>query len=242
MELTLDERLQSTDVTFDDVLELLHEVDIWNNENGIELGRWVNFFKREDLLSYKDVIAWWPLDAPGNYARPTLRQLCHQYQNPLFGATFADRLTARIVKATEWLISEGRDPAYPNETPAERKARLNGSKRVKGGIQQAEKVQLKEVKAQATALAVVTATQLRLERREARAQEAAVIAQGVQQRRQERKRLAAIKSAQQKEIGRLYNVFLDTCRQRREAAIEWDNKVADAQLAFDAYKRTCDDT
>ncbi len=83
------------------------------------------FWTPETLGSYRAAAAWWPNDAPRIVALPLLSDLVFQ----VAGNTNRQELTAfqLLVSASqrcqEWLVSEGRDPANPNETKAEAQRR-----------------------------------------------------------------------------------------------------------------------
>lgn len=83
------------------------------------------FFKAGDLDVYRTAKAWWPTDAPVQWACPSVYQLCLNYHEPTMGSTFLDRLRNYADPVSAWLVEQGRDLAAPNETPEQRKARLN---------------------------------------------------------------------------------------------------------------------
>lgn len=83
------------------------------------------FFKAGDLDVYQRAKAWWPTDAPVQWACPSVYQLCLNYHEPTMGSTFLDRLRNYADPVSVWLVEQGRDLAAPNETPEQRKARLN---------------------------------------------------------------------------------------------------------------------
>lgn len=122
------ERLLSPHVTPDDVLELL-----WGQAEHIERDHTYNgsappeafFAGQADLDNYWRAVAWWPADVPAQWRCPSILMLCHDYWDghPAIGATFAERLLKRAAPAVEWLKEQGRDPANPNESEEQRKAR-----------------------------------------------------------------------------------------------------------------------
>lgn len=95
------------------------------------------FFKPGNLEVYRNAKAWWPTDAPVQWACPSVYQLCLNYHEPTMGSTFLDRLRNYADPVSAWLVEQGRDLAAPNETPEQRKARLNAEAqqrhRVKSG-------------------------------------------------------------------------------------------------------------
>lgn len=130
-ELTLDERLQSAEVVPEDVYELLWEQVAELERDEVPAPDIHLFFDADDLATYKQAQAWWPLDAPGDYEFPTLRALCHQYHDARWGITFRDRLVARGHRVTAWLQAQGRDVANPNEGANPKRARKAREAKVK---------------------------------------------------------------------------------------------------------------
>ncbi len=124
------ERLRSDAVTEADVYEFLWGQHDWLRDNGHDSPPVSMFFAGEgNLLDYRSAKAWWPKHAelPAQFAFPTIYLLCWSYQeqDPRIGATFLDRLTLKASGVVSWMTSAGVDPAAPNESPEERKARLN---------------------------------------------------------------------------------------------------------------------
>lgn len=75
-----------------------------------------------DLQDYSNVVSWWPNDAPASHAMPTLHRLLQHYRSD---ATFGHALDWYVERAKAWMLANKRDPSNPNETKAEREARLN---------------------------------------------------------------------------------------------------------------------
>lgn len=95
------------------------------------------FFKAGDLDVYRKALAWWPSDVPVQWACPSVYQLCLNYHDSTMGVTFLERLRNYADPVSAWLVEQGRDLANPNETPEQRKVRLNAEAqrrhRAKGG-------------------------------------------------------------------------------------------------------------
>lgn len=124
----LRERLLSPHVTPDDVLELLwgQAEELERDHEGPPAPSPTLFFTGQaDLDNYWRAAGWWPIDVPVQWCCPSIVLLCHDYWDghPAIGATFAERLLKRAAPAVEWLQEHGRDPAHPNETEEQRKAR-----------------------------------------------------------------------------------------------------------------------
>jgi len=84
------------------------------------------FWAAGDLDRYRAAAAWWPADAPPRWQLAPLGTMLQGIVNAP-GAepwSFVRRLTHQWQRCREWLVAEGRDPALPNEDPAERRRRL----------------------------------------------------------------------------------------------------------------------
>lgn len=145
------ERLRSLDVTPKDVLEYLwgQHGEIYDPSIGPEPPSPHDFFDvNTDLANYAMARDWWPKTdkLPAQFAFPTIFVLCADYwdEDPRIGATFAERLLIRGNAVSTWMLENGINPLNVNETPEERRARLNkeGVKRLrakrKGGTPDAE--------------------------------------------------------------------------------------------------------
>lgn len=120
------ERLLSPHVTPDDVLELLRgQAEERDHTSNGSAPPEAFFVGQADLDNYWRAVAWWPADVPAQWRCPSILMLCHDYWDghPAIGSTFAERLLKRAAPAVEWLKEQGRDPANPNETEEQRKAR-----------------------------------------------------------------------------------------------------------------------
>lgn len=125
------ERLSEHDPALDDVMEFLRGQ--W--EEAVTTTRGdpkavpvpEAFITESDLDGYAQARDWWPTEPPAQHAFPSVYLLCVNYteQHPNIGATFMDRLMVHTRKVQAWLEEEGRDPVHPDETPEERKTRLN---------------------------------------------------------------------------------------------------------------------
>lgn len=84
------------------------------------------FAEPGDLQSFHNVVMWWPQDAPATHRCPTLHDLLLNLQ--IHGDTprsFTHALDWHVDRVKLWLAGTRRDPENPNESKAERDARLN---------------------------------------------------------------------------------------------------------------------
>jgi hypothetical protein len=84
------------------------------------------FAQPGDLQTLSNVVSWWPVDAPATHRVPTLYMLL-QCLRIMDGrpTTFDAQLEWYVARVTAWMLENRRDPDNPNETKAEREARLN---------------------------------------------------------------------------------------------------------------------
>lgn len=128
------QRLASDDCSADDVEEFL-----WGQVEELERDYegpgapdiHLFFNGAQDLLEYQQAKHWWPrkdviAELPGLLGCPSVFNLCYAYHenDPRIGSTFQERLRIAGNRVVEWLIAQGIDPAHPNESPKDRKARL----------------------------------------------------------------------------------------------------------------------
>jgi len=117
-------------VTFDDCLEYMRfEADETLEAGGTPRDP-LEFMQPSDLDQFKQALDWWPKgeDVPALAQAPNLSAMLHSYGRSFGNApldTFMERLLERANRASVWSQQAGRDPAKPNETEAERKARKN---------------------------------------------------------------------------------------------------------------------
>lgn len=121
------EALDAPDVTEEQIMLALVERINEMASHGASFLDPETFFRPGDLDKYRAAAAWWPKDAPPICLLPSLRELCMTIAG---GAgtqpiPFADALTLLWTRCVEWLGTEDRSTVHPNETPTERKHRLN---------------------------------------------------------------------------------------------------------------------
>ena len=85
------------------------------------------FAQPGDLQSFHNVVIWWPTDAPATHRCPTLYDMLQGLANISGGTafTFSATLDWYVDRIKQWLVANRRDPDKPNESKAEREARLN---------------------------------------------------------------------------------------------------------------------
>lgn len=101
-------------------------------DNGLKAyPKQVDFFfdGLNDIMQWRQAVAWWPKhkDLPPALACPTVWMLCSNYleSDPRIGDTFIARLTLQAGKVMQWASDHKLNPANPDETKEERRARLN---------------------------------------------------------------------------------------------------------------------
>lgn len=80
-----------------------------------------------DLQTLSNVVSWWPKDAPATHRSPTLHMMLMGLHivNGTDPRNFASQLDFYVDRVRTWLSSNRRNPDNPNESKAEREARLN---------------------------------------------------------------------------------------------------------------------
>lgn len=86
------------------------------------------FVTEADLERFVDVVSRWPNSAPtATLRKPDLFGMVHGLRTPIGiqQRTFAEQLDWHVAAITRWMEHNKIDPAHPNETKEERKARQN---------------------------------------------------------------------------------------------------------------------
>lgn len=120
------DRLSNVDtVQEDDVLEFLQRKADEATAAGVPHIPINEYWRSEDLEHYRKAVVWWPKETPGRFICPPLSTLCHGIilTPGLPRTTFYGRLSYLAHMTSEWLRSEGADPANPHETKDERRRR-----------------------------------------------------------------------------------------------------------------------
>lgn len=120
----------SESVRWEHFIQCVVDYAAWLRASGMdaihiyEPAQWVN---PGDLQSYSDVVSWWPADAPASHAAPSLFTLLQHLRiaEGSAGETFNQALQWHVARVRAWLAANRRDPENPNESKAERDARLN---------------------------------------------------------------------------------------------------------------------
>lgn len=84
------------------------------------------FWKAGDLQSFRLAHGWWPEYGKGIHAKPVLADLLRAiagYGTAPNQKTFMELLHAKWLHTNAWLLEEGKDPIYPNETKEQRRSR-----------------------------------------------------------------------------------------------------------------------
>lgn len=87
----------------------------------------LTFAEPGDLQTLSNVVSWWPHDAPLTHRPPTLYMLLQGLRDLNGNAppTFSHLLDWYVDRVKQWMLTARKDPDNPNETKAEREARLN---------------------------------------------------------------------------------------------------------------------
>jgi hypothetical protein len=84
------------------------------------------FAEPGDLQTLSNVVSWWPVDAPITHRAPTLHMLLQGLRitedSP---RSFSHLLDWYVDRVKAWMVGARKDPDNPNESKAERDARLN---------------------------------------------------------------------------------------------------------------------
>lgn len=83
------------------------------------------FVQQGDLQTYSNVVSWWPADVPAQYHMPTLSILLQSMRIVGEPESFAQALERNVERIKAWMPSARINPDNPNESKAEREARLN---------------------------------------------------------------------------------------------------------------------
>lgn len=87
----------------------------------------VAFAQPGDLQTLSNVVSWWPKDAPLTHRAPTLYTLLLGLRNLDGNAprTLGHLLDWYVDRVKAWMVGARKDPDNPNESKADRDARLN---------------------------------------------------------------------------------------------------------------------
>lgn len=117
---------QQVPLTYENLIDLL--ITIHGQTPNLPDPKW--FFPPELFDDYLKAKEWWPNDLTqdSQICLPSLGGIAHIYSamnEPILRNTFSDIMNRRAQQVVVWLQAHGRDPARPNETSAQRKARKN---------------------------------------------------------------------------------------------------------------------
>ena len=163
----LKDRLLQRDVTVEEVWEYItiqHQPHAGQTPQSP-----ASFVTQEDLVHFWSLHDWWePVkDKPTNAPTPLISQFCWYVNTPsnTTPVTFMDAMMQFYNRALAWCQANDLDPAYPGETVAEKRKRLNRERmaKVRGHRPTPRKVleadpelaaQVKELEEQCSALKV----------------------------------------------------------------------------------------
>lgn len=213
--LSIEEQLNSSEVTQELVLQYLwSQHDSLRNSGQPSPPVSMFFNEHADFEAYKKMVAWWPKRAtcpklPMHYEIPTpMHQLLYRYDQ---GPNFAERMIMYATRVVTWMESNNVDLANPNESRADRKARLNREAQARFRVARRAEAEHDPRYAAVEAARAVYETALATR--------------------------ATKKALQDSLVGQAQEVFLEACRTRKDELALQDQSVKMAREMWEMAKR-----